>query len=227
MPRRDSKSTRRERRRQRESAIVTATRTLLDEQGRRDPSVERIARSAGLSKPDVYRSFESKEEIFALTLVDYLAELEQRSAEAPEPGDPIAALRETCLRYADFCLEHPAFVEHSLSLLGRPTEELREQISDPIRFRLGGALAACAGRLERILAAGAEQKAFAVADPAFTANLLGAQILGSIQLARAGVGVHEVAPGVAGTFELDPARLRDACAEGALAVVGASNGAAR
>jgi AcrR family transcriptional regulator len=225
MPRHSTR-TRRERRRQRESAIVTATRTLLDEHGRRDPSVERIAHGAGLSKPDVYRSFESKEEIFALTLVDYLAELEERSAEASEPEDPIAALREACLRYVDFCLEHPAFVEHSLSLLGRPTEELREQISDSIWLRLGGALAACVGRLERILAAGAEQEAFAVADPAFGANLLSAQILGSVQLARAGVGVREVAPGVAGTFELEPARLRDACVEGALAAVGISKGAA-
>lgn len=223
---RHSKSTRRERRRQRELAIVTATRTLLDEQGRRDPSVERIARSAGLSKPDIYRSFESKEEIYAVTLVDYLAELEERSAGASEPEDPIAALHEACLRYVDFCVEHPAFVDYSLSLLGRPTEELREQISDPVWLRLGGALAACAGRLERILAAGAEQKAFAVADPAFRANLLSAQILGSIQLMRAGVGVREAAPGVAGTFEPEPARLRDACVEGALAVVGISKGAA-
>jgi len=226
MPR-HGKSTRRERRRQRELAVVTATRTLLDEHGRRDPSVERIARSAGLSKPDVYRAFESKEEIFALTLVDYLAELEERSAEAAEPEDPVAALREACLRYADFCLEHPAFVDYSLSLLGRPTEELREQISDPIWLRLGGALAACVGRLERILAAGAEQKALAVANPAFKANLLSAQILGSIQLARSGVGVREVAPGEAGTFELESTRLRDACVEGALAVVGISKGAAR
>jgi len=226
MPR-HSKRTRRERRRQRELAIVTATRSLFDEHGRRDPSVERIAHSAGLSKPDVYRSFESKEEIFALTLVDYLAELEERSAGASEPEDPIAALRETCLRYVDFCLQYPAFVDHSLSLLGHPTEELREQISDPIWLRLGVALAACVGRLERILAAGVEQEAFAVADPAFKANLLGAQILGSIQLARAGVGVREAAPGVAGTFELEPARLRDACVEGALAVVALPEGAAR
>ena len=226
MPR-QSKRTRRERRRQRESAIVMATRALLDEHGRRDPSVERIARGAGLSKPDIYRGFESKEEIFALTLVDYLAELEERNAEASEPEDPIAALREVCLRYVDFCLEHPAFVDHALSLLGRPTEELREQISDPIWLRLGAALAACVGRLERILAAGVEQEAFAVADPAFRANLLSAQILGSVQLARAGVGVREAAPGVAGTFELEPARLRDACVEGALAAVGISKGAAK
>lgn len=224
---RHSKSTRRERRRQRELAIVTATRTLLDEHGWRDPSVERIAHSAGLSKPDVYRTFESKEEILALTAVDYLAELEERSAEAAEPEEPVTALREACLRYVDFCLEHPAFVDIALSLLGRPTEELREQISDPVWLRLGGALATCLGRLERILAAGAEQKAFAVADPAFRANLLSAQILGSIQMARSGVGVREVAPGVAGTFELESARLRDVCVEDALATVGISEGAAR
>ncbi len=221
MPR-QSKRTRRERRRQRELAIVTATRSLLDEHGRRDPSIERIAHTAGLSKPDVYRAVESKEDIFTLTIVDYLAELEERSAEAAEPEDPVAALREACLRYVDFCLEYPAFVEHALSLLGRPTEELREQISDAAWLRLGGALASCLGRLERILATGAEQKAFAVADPAFRANLLSAQILGSIQLARAGVGVREVAA----DSELEAQRLRDACVEDALAATGVSEGAA-
>jgi AcrR family transcriptional regulator len=220
------RSTRRERRRQRESAIVMAMRTLLDEGGWGDPSVERIARSAGLSKPDVYRTFESKEEIFVLTLADYLAELEERGTEAAEPEEPLAALQQACMRYAEFCLEYPAFVDCALSLLGRPAGELREQVSDPIWFRLGGALAACLGRLERILADGAEQKAFAVADPAFRANLLSAQMLGSMQLARAGVGVREVAPGVAGTFELESARIRDACVEDALAAVGISGGAA-
>ncbi len=200
---------------------------LLDERGRRDPSVEKIAGTAGVSKPDVYRTFESKEEIFALTVVDYLAELEERCSEAAEPEDPVAALREACLRYVDFCLEYPAFIDHALPVLGRPTDELREQISDSVWIRLGGALAVCVGRLERILAAGTERKVFAVEDPAFRANLLNAQMLGSIQLARVGVGVHEVAPGVAATFELEPERLRDACVEDALAVTGISEGAAR
>jgi AcrR family transcriptional regulator len=201
-----------------------ATRTLLDERGWREAPVEKIARTAGVNKPDVYRTFDSKEEIFALTLADYLAELEDRSAAAKEPKDPVAALRQTCLRYGEFCLEYTAFMDCA-SLMQRSADELREQVSGAVWFRLGQALAACVGRLERILAAGAEGGVFAIEDPAFTANRLFTQMLGSMQLARVGAGVREAAPGVAATFELDPERVRDACVGDALAVARNTEGA--
>ena len=217
--------TRRERRSQREQAIVTATRTLLDERGWREASVEKIARTAGMHKPEVYRTFDSKEEIFVLTLSDYLSELEDRSAAAKEPEDPVAALRQACRRYVEFCLEYPAAMDCALSFLQRSAEELREQVSEAVWVRLGQALAACVGRLERILVAGAERGMFAVDDPAFTANRLYAQMLGSIYLARVGAGVREVSPGVAASFELDPERVRDACVGDALAQVRITEGA--
>ncbi len=217
--------TRRERRSQREQAIVTAARTLLDERGWRDAPVEKIARAAGMHKPDVYRTFDSKEEIFVLTLADYLAELEGRSAAARKAKDPAAALHQTCLSYMEFCLEYPAFMDCALSLMQRPADGLREQVSDAVWIRLGQALAACIGRLERILADGAERGAFAIEDPAFTANLLYTKMLGSMQLARVGAGVREVAPGVAATFELDPERVRDACVGDVLAAARGTEGA--
>lgn len=204
---------------------MTATRTLLDERGWRDAPVEKIARAAGMNKPDVYRTFDSKEEIFVLTLAYYLDELEDRNAEAPEPEDPVAALRQACLRYVEFCLEYPAFMDCALSLLQRPADELREQVSDAVWFRLGQALATCVGRLERILATGADRGALAIEDPAFTANRLYAQMLGSMHLARVGAGVREVAPGVAATFKLDPERVRDACVEDVLALARIAEGA--
>ena len=80
-------STRRERRRARERKIV-ATRAPCSKAGRRDAPVNEIARAAGLNKALIYRSFESKEEIFVLTVADYLAELQARAAELSEPGDP-------------------------------------------------------------------------------------------------------------------------------------------
>jgi len=196
-----------------------ATRTLLDERGWREAPVEKIARAAGMHKPEVYRTFDSKEEIFVLTLSDYLSELEDRSAAAKEPKDPVAALRQACRRYIEFCLEYPAFMDCALSLMQRPAEELREQVSDAVWVRLGQALAACVGRLERILVAGEKRGVFAVEDPAFTANRFYAQILGSIYLARVGAGVREVSPGVAATFELDRERVRDACIGDALSLV--------
>ena len=50
-------------------------------------------------------------------------------------------------------------------------------------------------------------------------------MLGSMQLARIGAGVSEVAPGVAATFELKPERVRDACVGNVLAVARNAAGA--
>ena len=211
-------STHRERRRARERTIVAATRALFDERGRRDAPVDEIARAAGVNKALIYRSFESKEEIFVLALADYLAELKVRAAELPRPEDPVLALRQACECYVDFCLDYPAFSDCALALMQRPAAELRERVSGAVWFRLGRSMATCLGSLERLLAVGAEAGVFAVEDPGFTANRLYTQVLGSMHLARVGVGVREVAPGVAETFEIAPERVRDSCIEDALAL---------
>jgi AcrR family transcriptional regulator len=208
----------RERRRRREQAIVAGARALFDERGRRDAPVDEIAREAGVNKALIYRSFDSKEEIFLLTLIDYLAEFRMRAAELPEPDSPVAALRGACECYVDFCLEHPAFLDCALALMQRPAAELRERVSDTVWLRLGRALAAYVGPLQRILASGAEQGIFAIDDPDFVANRLCAQMLGSMHLARGGVGVRELARGVAETFDIDPERIRAGCVDDALAL---------
>jgi AcrR family transcriptional regulator len=198
--------------------IVSTTRALFDERGRRDAPVDDIARAAGMNKALIYRSFDSKEEIFVLTVTDYLAELHERGPEAADLDDPPAALREACERYAGFCLEYPAFLDCALALMQRPAAELRDHVSEAVWFRLNRAMADCLGPLERILAAGAERRVFAIDDPAFTANRLYAQVLGSMHLARVGVGVRAAAPGVPEAFPIDPERVRAACVEDALAL---------
>jgi AcrR family transcriptional regulator len=215
---RSRRPTRRERHRARELTIVATTRALFDERGRRDAPVDEIAHAAGVNKALIYRSFDSKEEIFVLTLADYLAELQARATELPEPEDHVLALRQACECYVDFCMEYPAFLDCALALMQRPGAELRERVSGAVWFRLGRAMAACLGPLERLLAAGGEVGVFAVDDPAFTANRLYAQVLGSMHLARVGVGVREAAPGVAETFEIAPERVRESCIEDALAL---------
>jgi AcrR family transcriptional regulator len=217
--------TRRERRRARERAIVATTRALIDERGRRDVAVDEIARAARVNKALIYRSFDSKEEIFVLTVVDYLAELEARGAGLPGTADPVAALRQVCERYVGFCLDYPAFLDCGLALMQRPAGELRELVSGAVLFRLGRAMATILGPLERILEAGAERGVFAIEDPDFTANRLYAQVLGSMHLARVGVGVRESTPGVAETFDLDPERVREACVQDALALARITEGA--
>jgi len=197
---------------------------LFDERGRRDAPVDEIARAAGLNKALIYRSFDSKEEIFVLTVADYLAELEARSVDLPELEDPVLALRQACELYVDFCLDYPAFLDCGLALMQRPAAELRELVSGAVWFRLGRSMAACLGPLERLLAAGTEVGVFAVDDPAFTANRLYTQVLGSMHFARVGIGVRESAPGVAATFNLDPERVRRACVQDALALVRITDG---
>ena len=206
-------STRRERRRDRERAIIATTRALFDERGRRDAPVDEIARAAGLNKALIYRSFDSKEEIFVLTVTDYLSELEARAAALHHPGDPVARAAPGVRVYVDFCLDYPAFLDCALGAHAAAGAELRERVSGAVWFRLGRSMAACLGPLERLLAAGSEIGLFAVDDPAFTANRLYTQVLGSMHLRTVGVGVREAAPGVAETFAIAPERVRDSCIE--------------
>ena len=66
------------RRRAREREILDATRALFDARGVRDAQIEDIARAVGVNRAIIYRHFTGKEELFALTLVGYLDDLEAR-----------------------------------------------------------------------------------------------------------------------------------------------------
>src|SRR6476619_6783351 len=79
------------RRRVREAEIISATRRLFDERGVRDAQIEDIAKAVGINRAIIYRHFTGKEELFSLTLVEYLDELRQSLDEAAgsatEPRD--------------------------------------------------------------------------------------------------------------------------------------------
>jgi AcrR family transcriptional regulator len=208
------------RRREREREIIAATRLLFDERGLQDAPIESIARAVGINKALIYRHFSSKEELYVLTLSSYLADLADRLEDVPMELDPVARLEDGWVRYTNFCLEHPAFLDCGLSLMRRSAEELREAISDAIWIRLGQNMAACLGKLSQILAEGAEQGVFTVEDPDFTANQLYAQTLGTMHLARIGVGVRATTGGIPEPFPIEPARVQRACIDAALASVG-------
>ncbi len=215
-------------RREREREIVAATRLLFDERGLQDAPIEDIARAVGINKALIYRHFSSKEELYVLTLTSYLAELAGRLEQVPEEPDALRRLEQGWRYYTDFCLEYPAFVDCGLSLMRQPAETLRESISESVWLRLGVSMAGCLGKLSYILAAGAREGAFEVQDPDFTANLLYTQTLGTMQLARIGVGVRAGARGGrAGPemFAIDPRRVQEACIADVLASVGAAPGA--
>jgi AcrR family transcriptional regulator len=206
-------------RRARERDIVDATRRLFDERGLQDAPIEGIARAVGINKALIYRHFASKEELFVLTVTRYLDELAERLREVAPEGDPEARLRACAERYADYCLRYPAFLDCALSLMRRPARELRERVSEAVWLRLGRAMGACLAISARILAEGAASGRFAVDDPDLTANWLYAQTLGTMHLARAGVGVREASPGVPDAFRIDPAQVRGAAVAATLAAV--------
>jgi AcrR family transcriptional regulator len=196
-------------RRERERDLVEATRALFDERGVRDAPMGEIARAVGINKALIYRVFSSKEELFVLTVTHYLDELR----DSVEPG---AGLRDALDRFTTFCLRYPAFLDCALALMRRPGPELQERVSEGVWLRLGRSMAACLAPLTALL------EAEGVAEPDFVANRLYTQVLGTMHLARIGLGVHEAAPGVPGAFAVDPEAVRRACVEDALAVVRAA-----
>jgi AcrR family transcriptional regulator len=204
-----------EARRARERKIVDATRDLFDERGMQEARIDRIARRVGINKALIYRHFASKEELFALTVTRYLSEIDARlEAVDAEGGDPRERLRQGVEAFADYGIEHPAFLDCALSLLRQPAETLRGEVSEAVWARLGRAMAAPIGRLARALSE------VGVDDADLVANQVYLQAIGVLHLARSGVAVRETAAGVPEGFAVSPERVRAACVRGALAVAG-------
>src|SRR3954454_16996441 len=108
-------------RRAREGKIVDATRALFDERGMQDARIDRIARRVGINKALIYRHFSSKEELFVLTVTRYLAEIEALLHDVDDRSDdPQDKLRLGFEAFADYAIEHPAFLDCALSLLRQP-----------------------------------------------------------------------------------------------------------
>jgi AcrR family transcriptional regulator len=210
----------RERRQVRERDLVTATRALFDERGLQDAPIEEIARSVGIARGLVYRVFSSKEELFVLTITDYLDELAgvlERSVGADE--DPLPRFERLSAAFAGFCQRYPAFLDCSLSVMHRPAGELQQMISESVWLRLGDGMAACLGQVAAVLRDGCASGVFAVADPDYAANVLWTQTLGTMHLARIRVGVRRAADGAPDLFGVEPERVVATCVANALAIV--------
>jgi AcrR family transcriptional regulator len=205
--------------RRREQDIVDATRVLFDERGMQDLPIDDIARAVGLSRALIYRHFSSKEELFILTVTRYLAELsEQLDAAVASSDDHLERLDAVTTAFADFSLEYPAFLDCAISLLRRPHEVLQEAVSDAVWIRLGQGMGSCLGVLADELRAGAADGVFAVEDPDFSANHLWTAALGTMHLARSGVGVSRTEQGTPTAFPVEPATVRAAAVRAARAI---------
>lgn len=211
------------RRRVREREIIGATRTLFDARGVRDAQIEDIARAAGINRAIVYRHFTGKEELFALTVVGYLDELRGLLGEAARVDGARERLAAVVTAFVDYGISHPAFVDCAQTLMRRTGPELLEEISESALFRLGRAITGCLSILSRTLEEGVESGDFVVADPTLLANTLYASGLGALQLARVGILVKEVAPGVPTVGQVSPAQVRDYLVASALALAAHSS----
>ena len=209
-------------RQERERELVLATRALFDERGMLDAPIEEIARSVGIARGLIYRHFSSKEELFVLTVTDYLTELAGVLDDAVAGGGPPVRRLEDGMRcYAEFCARYPAFLDSALSLMHRPASELHEMVSESIWLRLGQGMGRCIDHLELVLREGSEAGDFDVSDPPYMANVLWTQVLGAMHLARMRVGLRQAAPGIPELFVVAPEQLVATCVDSALATVGA------
>lgn len=183
-----------ERRRDREREIIRATRELFDERGTIDAQIDDIAKRVGINKALIYRHFAGKEELFALTLVDYLGELDERLQQVDGPRKaPMNRLRSLSEVFVDFCLEYPAFADCAMSLLRRTGEQLFGEITEPVMIKLGNAMAAALDRISTILKAGQKTGVFDEVDTDYLANHLYTQTLGAMHMARMGLIVSRQA----------------------------------
>ncbi|MCY7401272.1 MAG: TetR/AcrR family transcriptional regulator [Nocardioides sp.] len=185
------------RRRRREAEIIAATRRLFDERGVRDAQIEDIAKAVGINRAIIYRHFTGKEELFSLTLVQYLDELcvslQEAADSVPEPRRRLAAITET---FVDYGLAHPAFVDCAQAIMRRPGGDLLEEVSESAMLRLGQAITGCLSVVTAALEAGVEAGEFRVSDPQLLSNMLYASALGTLQLGRVAMSVAEESPGV-------------------------------
>jgi len=201
---------------------VAATRSLFDARGGLDVPIEEIAQAVGIARGLIYRQFSSKEELYFLTVTDYLDELAGELREAAgDSADPAENLARGVEAYARYCQRYPAFLDSALSLMKRPTRELQDIVSEAVWLRLGQAIVRCVERLAEVLREGAEDGTFDVADPDYTANIVWTQVLGTMHLARMRVGIRQAAPGIPALFEVEPERVVETCVATALATAGA------
>jgi len=203
--------------------LVLAARRLFDERGMQEAPIETIARDVGIARGLVYREFASKDELFALTVTSYLDELAEILESAiAEAKDPVSRLEACTHAYGGYCERFPAFLDCSLSLMRQPARELRETVSEAVWLRLGQGMVLCIDQLAQILRDGGEAGVFVVEDPDYLANVLWTQMLGAMHLARLGIGLRHLAPGVPGVFNVAADDVIRTTVASAMATVGAA-----
>ncbi len=197
---------------------MAATRRLFDAKGLREANIEAIAKAVGVNRAILYRHFTGKEDLFALTMVSYLTELAGVLQAASRRGrTPEKRLAAVVRAFADYALDHPAFVDCAQALMRRPGSELLDEVSERALLKLGGAMTGCLRSLADVIEAGVGSGQFKVKDPTLLANTLYASGLGALMLARSGLVIRESTPGVPEVGEISAEQVKQYMVATALA----------
>ena len=186
----------------------------------REAQIDDIADAVGINRAIVYRHFSGKEELFALTLVGYLDELQRRDGRGRRLATRTRRPGSSRLvgAFVDYGVAHPAFIDCAQALMRRRGDDLLDEISETALFRLGRGISGCLAVLQAALQAGVDAGEFRVEDPTLLANTLYASGLGALQLARVGILVTESAPGIPTVGEVSPDQVRAYLVDSALAL---------
>lgn len=215
----DPRSAASRRRAERRVEILHATRALFDERRRVDIQIDDIARAVGINRAIIYRHFNSKEELFALTLAGYLDELRAVLIAADDSDLPaVDRLRAVGYRFLLYGRNYPAFVECAQTLLRRPGEELIRDVRRSTMFQLGASISSALAVVVGVLEAGVAEGDFSVKDPSLLANILYSQALGGLNLARLQLSISEVSPGTPETHSLSFDQVGSYLVEAAVAM---------
>lgn len=184
------------RRHQRSRDIIVATRALFDEHGQREAQIEDIASAVGINRAIIYRHFQTKEELFAVTLVEYLDELEGRLADLSLTDDPIADLEAQIDCFIQYGIEFPAFTDCAQSLLKYRGAKLLEDVSLSRLTELGTSIRECFAHILATLLRGKESGEFDIPDPELLINVFYTQGLGILNLITFQKSIREVNSGL-------------------------------
>ena len=197
---------------------MDSTRALFDERGMQDAPMDEIARAVGINRALIYRHFDSKDDLFVLTITRYLDEITERGLARIDPdAGPEDQLRVAWESFASYGLEYPAFLDCALSLMRRPAEELQTRLTERTTVRLTASMARCLGVTIDILERGARAGTFQITDAALTANLLYTQTIGLLHSARLGMGVSSAEDGTPQLFPIERSQVLEACVRAAFA----------
>jgi AcrR family transcriptional regulator len=142
----------------RRKIILEAARTLFFEKGFDNGTVDEIAKFSELGKGSIYLYFNSKEEIYAHILLNYIKEFNQRASELFNKNKTANDLLiEFSFTYADFFVNNRELFRILMTYMLQP---IQMNLSEELNLQVVTANTRSIDTIGKILQAGTESKEF-------------------------------------------------------------------